>query len=297
GDAGAVERVIALTRTSLTVRAIEALDQAQFAPRCVDVLDPKTLRPDDITMGKISPACGRAVTKWWEMATDLAQRGKVAAIVKGPVNSEAIEQGGGPAQNAVEPGKTYLFLITGPLRVAHLTDHIPLAQVLHEIKLERILKLLRLMHASLQGWGVAAPRIGVAGFNPHAHGKEEEAEIIPAVMQAQREGITATGPVPADSLFRQCIEGQYDCVLAHYHDQGHIAVKTWGFAGNCALLLGAPYIRLSVAHGTAFDIAGRGIADHASMHEAMRTAASLASGRGFPSPPLKGVLAASQGTR
>jgi len=287
GDAFVVEQTIALTKTALTVRPIDAPDQARFAPGCVDVLDPKTLRPEDVTPGKISPACGRAVTQWWETATGLAQSGKVAAIVKGPVNTEAIRQGAGPAQGAVEPGKTYLFLITGPLRVVHLTDHIPLSQVLGEIKLEKILKLIRLTHTSLRGWGVPDPRIGVAGFNPHAHGAEEEREIAPAVAQARREGINAAGPVPPDSLFRQCIEERYDCVVAHYHDQGHIAVKTWGFRGNCALILGAPYIRLSVAHGTAFDIAGRGIAGHESMWEAMRTAAWLAGGRGFPRAPLE----------
>lgn len=290
GDAWVVERALALTRTKLTLRPIDALEQARFAPGCVDVLDPKTLRPDDVTVGEVSAACGRAVTRWWELATGLAQTGKVAAIIKGPVNSEAIRAAGAAAGSAVEPGKTYLFLITGPLRVAHLTDHIPLREVLSELKAENILKLLRLLQTSLVEWGLRDPRIGVAGINPHATGAEEEREIIPAIAQAQREGIDATGPVPADSLFRQCLEQDYDCVVAHYHDQGHIAVKTWGFHGNCALILGAPYIRLSVAHGTAFDIAGRGVADHQSMWEALRTGAWLASGRGFPRAQEKRTL-------
>lgn len=283
GDPWVVERTIALTKAKLTVRPIRSVDDARFEPGRVDVLDPQTLRPEDVTVGKISSACGRAVSKWWDIAENLARSHKVAAIVKGPVNSDAIRAAGMKvAESATEAGKTYLFLVTGPLRVAHLTDHIPLRQVLNEVTTENVLKLLRLLHASLIKWGVAHPRIGVAGFNPHAHGTEDEHQIAPAIAQAKQEGIDATGPVPADSLFRQCIEGRYDCVIAHYHDQGHIAVKTWGFRGNCALLLGPPYIRLSVAHGTAFDIAGRGIADHESMWEAMRTAASLASGAGFP---------------
>lgn len=283
GDPWVVERTVALTKAKLTVRPVQSVDEARFEPGRVDVLDPQTLQPQDVTLGKISPACGRAVSKWWDIAESLARSGKIAAIVKGPVNSDAIRAAGiAVGESATVAGKTYLFLITGPLRVAHLTDHIPLRQVLHEITSENVLKLLRLLHASLTKWGLAAPRIGVAGFNPHAHGTEDEREIAPAITQAKQEGINATGPVPADSLFRQCIEGGYDCVIAHYHDQGHIAVKTWGFRGNCALLLGAPYLRVSVAHGTAFDIAGRGIADPASMWEAMRTAASLASGAGFP---------------
>jgi len=290
GDAWIVERAIALIKTKLTVHPIDRIDEARFAPGTVDVLNTDTLQPAEVTPGQVSAACGRAVTRWWDIATDFARTGKVAAIVKGPVNSDAIRAAGAPAQSAVEPGKTYLFLITGPLRVAHLTDHIPLRDVLDQLTAENILKLLRLLQASLVQWGVRRPRIGVAGFNPHAHGIEDERAIAPAIAQAQRDAIDVAGPVPADSLFRQCIEGKYDCVVAHYHDQGHIAVKTWGFSGNCALILGAPYIRLSVAHGTAFDIAGRGVADATSMWEALRTAASLAGGQGFPQPREKATL-------
>jgi len=246
------------------------------------VLDPGTLDMRDVTVGQLSAGCGRAVSEWWDMTTDLARNDRVAAIVKAPVNSEAIKLGGASPQAGVQPGKTFLFLITGPLRVIHLTDHIPLRDVFGQLTEQAILHLIRLTHDSLRAWGISAPRIGVAGINPHALGDEERQQIAPAIRAAQGLGIDARGPVPPDSLFRLCTEGHYDCVIAHYHDQGHIAVKTWRFEGNCAVMLGEPFLRLSVAHGTAFDIAGKGIADPASIAQAMRTATALAAGKGFP---------------
>lgn len=277
GDTGAVRRAIELTGTSLRVNTVMSLDEARFEDRSIDILDPGTLRPEEITVGQVSRACGQAVVMWEKIATDLAKAKKIAAIVTGPVNTEAT----GPRKIAT--GNAFLLLITGPLRVIHLTDHITLRQVLEEVRMESILNLLRLTHNSLQTWGISKPRIGVAGLNPHCKGPEEEAEIAPAVRKAVEGGIAADGPIAADTIFRHCIEGRYDCVVAHYHDQGHIAVKTWKFDGNCSLHLGGqPYISMSVAHGTAFDIAGKGIADHQSMTVTMKTAAMLGAGKGFP---------------
>ena len=122
----------------------------------------------------------------------------------------------------------------------------------------------------------------MAGLNPHCKGPEEEQEIAPAVRKAVSEGINASGPIPPDTIFRYCIEGRFDCVVALYHDQGHIPVKTWRFDGNSSIHLGMPYISMSVAHGSAFDIAGKGIADPKSMATTMKTAAMLGAGKGFP---------------
>jgi len=280
GDASVVESAVALANVGLAVRRVSSLEDARFVSGTLDVLDPGNLRPQDVTPGQLSAACGRATTEWMDIALGLARRGAVAAVVKAPTNTEAMRLGGvAPKESS---GKTHLFLITGPLRVVHLTDHVPLRQVLNEVTQQNVLALLRLTHESLRRWGFAKPRIGVAGINPHAEGAEEECEIAPAVATARREGIEAVGPVSADSIFRLCVEGAYDCVLAHYHDQGHIAVKTWKFSGNCALNLGPKYIRISVAHGTAFDIAGKGVANHLAMTAAMKTAATLAAGEGFP---------------
>ena len=282
GDASVVGAAVELARAKFAVRPIRALAEARFEPGCLEVLDPGTLGPRDVTVGRVSAVCGRAAAKWWDMATALARAGEVDAIVKAPVNSEAMREAGVAAQSGVQPGRTFLFLITGPLRVVHLTDHIPLREVFGHVRKDAILDLIRLIDRSLRQWGVAAPRIGVAGLNPHAYGDEERLEIGPAVEAARGEGMDAQGPVPPDSLFRLCAEGAHDCVIAHYHDQGHIAVKTWRFEGNCAVMLGEPFLRLSVAHGTAFDIAGQGRADHRSMDSALRTAAAFARGEGFP---------------
>jgi 4-hydroxythreonine-4-phosphate dehydrogenase len=282
GDARVVEQTLAMVRSPLRSRAVDSFEQARFEPGCIDVLDPGTLKSQDVTPGVLSTACGRATLLWWELASKLAEHGKVAAIVKGPINSEAQRAAAGPEPKGTEPVQTHLFLITGPLRVVHLTDHVTLREMLDRVKMQSVLDLIRLMHDSLKRWGIAKPRIGVAGLNPHCYGPEDKQEIAPAVAKAASEGIEATGPVPPDSIFRQCIEGQFDCVVAHYHDQGHIPVKTWKFSGNCALVLGEPYLRMSVAHGTAFDIAGKGVADHLSMTAAIKTVAMLAAGRGFP---------------
>jgi 4-hydroxythreonine-4-phosphate dehydrogenase len=263
----------------LAVRKIDNVAAARFLPGVLDVLDPGTLQPQEIERGRITAASGRAVVQWWQLASKLALAKEVGAAVKGPVSKEAIALGVG---SQPEEAPTYLFLITGhALRVAHLTDHVPLSQAIATVTQANVLQLIELVDASLRSWGFAQPRIGVAGINPHAQGLEETREIAPAVAQARALGIDASGPISPDTVFRQGIEGVYDCIVAHYHDQGHIAIKTWKFDGNCALNLGSPFIRLSVPHGPGFDIAGRGVADSRSMLQALRTAASLAAGRGF----------------
>jgi 4-hydroxythreonine-4-phosphate dehydrogenase len=284
GDAGVVVDTIAALGAPLSVRRVDAFAQARFEPGVIDVLDPGGFDRSACPIGRLSAECGRAVTQWWDLATRLALDRQVDAIVKAPVNFDAIRASG--AKPAVESGveKTHLLLVTGPLRVVHLTDHVPLRDVFAQVRRDRVAELIRLTDAALRSWGVAAPRIGVAGINPHASGDEERLEIAPAIEGARAEGIDAAGPVAPDSLFRMCIEGAYDCVIAHYHDQGHIAVKTWRFEGNCAIVLGEPFLRLSVAHGTAFDIAGRGVADCRSMAAALRHAAMLGGSRGFPVP-------------
>ncbi len=284
GDTASVERAVALTGARLGVHRVAAAAEARYLPGTLDVLDPGTLAPRDITVGRASGACGRAVLEWIDIADRLARAGAADAVIMGSVNSESIKLSGSRGRaTRFPPGSTYLFLISGPLRIVHLTDHIPLRQVcLEGVRKDNILTLLRLAHASLERWGVAKPRIGVAGLNPHAQGEEEAEEIAPAIAAAVAEGIAASGPVSPDTVFRQGIEGRYDCVMALYHDQGHIPLKTWGFSGNFAFQMGAPYLHGTVAHGTAFDIAGKGIADHSMMRAALTAAASLAAGHGFP---------------
>ena len=284
GSSEVVKMAVDLLKAPFEVHPIKNLDDARFTEGVLEVWDPQTLSRQDFELAKVSAACGKAVALWLDMANKAAEEGRLQATIMGPVNTEALKMANALEQIvSAETGKTYLFLITGPLRVVHLTDHIPLKRVvLNEVKKDKILKLIRLVDQSLKQWGIANPRIAMAGLNPHAYGEEEEQEIKPAMAVAEKEGINVIGPVPPDSVFRQCIDGQYDIVIAHYHDQGHIAVKSWGFSGNCALILGTPFLHLSVAHGTAFDIAWQGKADHTMMFSAIRTAASLANGNGFP---------------
>jgi 4-hydroxy-L-threonine phosphate dehydrogenase PdxA len=281
GDARVVNDTIALCEADLSVRAISSFEDARFDDRHIDVLDPRNLAAGDVTHGKLSAACGRAVAQWLDIAYELGCKKLVDAVIQAPINTDAIKLGIGRPHRAAA-AKSHLFLITGPLRVVHLTDHIPLREVLDKVTTANVLDLIRLTHDNLVRWGIAQPRIGVAGLNPHCQGSEDAEQIAPAVQQAVAMGINAVGPIPPDSVFRQCIDGSYDCVVAHYHDQGHIPVKTWRFNGNCAVVLGEPFLRVSVAHGTAFDIAWKGVADPTTMIAAMRTATAFAAGRGFP---------------
>lgn len=284
GSAEVVKMAVDLVKAPFDVHRIQKLEDAHFREGVLDVWDPGTLGLKDFELSKASEACGKAVALWLGMANTAAEEGRLQAVIMGPVNTDSLKMANALEKIvSVETGKTYLFLITGPLRVVHLTDHIPLKQVvLEEVKKDKILKLIRLVDQSLKQWGIPNPRIAMAGLNPHAYGEEEEKEIKPAMAEAEKEGIPVIGPVSPDSVFRQCIDRQYDIVIAHYHDQGHIAVKSWGFSGNCALILGTPFLSLSVAHGTAFDIAWQGSADSAMMRSAICTAASLANGKGFP---------------
>ena len=174
------------------------------------------------------------------------------------------------------------MLTAGRLRVVHLTTHKSLAQAVAYVKRDHLLAKLALTHRCFQEWGFSPPRIAVAALNPHGGeggllGREEIEEITPAVEEARRQGMEVTGPVPADSVFPQAIEGRFDVVLVLYHDQGHIAIKVHSFDGSVSIALGLPFIRTSVDHGTAFDIAGRGIARETGMRRAIQVAAFMAS--------------------
>tara|TARA_B110000116_G_C16591859_1_gene470963 strand:+ start:10 stop:519 length:510 start_codon:yes stop_codon:yes gene_type:complete len=166
----------------------------------------------------------------------------------------------------------------------HLSTHLSLSEACDYVTKENVLRAINLTHEYFTRWGVAAPRIGVAALNPHASdggliGQTEEKEILPAVVTARAAGIDAIGPVPADTVFNQAIDGRYDVVLVMYHDQGHIPIKVYGFENSITVNLGIPILRTSVDHGTAFDIAGKNQAQSVSMVEAIKLARSLSSGQ------------------
>ncbi len=293
GNLYAMEQAIKLTGLPLKIRESNDPASAGQDPASVDVVDIHNLNPEDIAVGQITPACGKAAMEWVTKAGELALAGVVDALATAPLNKEAASLAGYQSIGHMEllqemSGiKTVAtMLMAKKLRVVHLTTHRSLRVACDYVKHDRILEFLSLTHDSFVTYGFANPRIGVAALNPHGSdggllGDEEKEEIAPAVADAQKQGIDAVGPIPADIVFHQAIQGKYDVVLCMFHDQGHIPVKVYGFEESITANLGLPFVRTSVDHGTAFDIAGKGVADHLSMLESIRLAVALAKGNGL----------------
>ena len=293
GNSYAIRQAVKLTGLSLQVNEVDDPATAGHDPGVVDLLDIHNLNPEDITVGQISPACGKAAMEWVTKAGELALAGTMEGLATAPLNKEAASLAGYESIGHMEllqaltgSGTVATMLMAKTLRVIHLTTHRSLRLACDYVKRERILDFLQLTHDSFVRWGFPRPAIGVAALNPHGSdggllGSEEAEEIAPAVAEAQERGIAAVGPVPADVVFHQAIQGRYDAVLAMFHDQGHIPVKVYGFEDSITANLGLPFVRTSVDHGTAFDIAGQGIASHTSMLEAIRLAVALAKGNGL----------------
>jgi 4-hydroxythreonine-4-phosphate dehydrogenase len=181
----------------------------------------------------------------------------------------------------LQPPDTFMFRISGKLRAVPITEHIRIRDIPATVTQERVLHVIRMVDEKLRLWGLPRPHIAVAGLNPHAMFEEDREQVAPAIEAARALGIDASGPHSPDSVFRLAMEGRYDAVVTMYHDQGQIAVKTTAFEGACTIYMGLPYVMLNVPHGTAFDIAGKGKAQHYSVLAAIRTAAALAAGKGF----------------
>jgi 4-hydroxy-L-threonine phosphate dehydrogenase PdxA len=279
GSVEAVIRAIGYARADLKPNRIDRIDQARFEAGTIDVLDPGTLGADEFRTGEASAASGRAVRSWLDLATRLAQEREVDGWIMAPIDRTSLKLGVGMTddEEAGPPG-TFLLRLNGNLRIVALSEHIAIRDVSATVTKERLLELIALLHASFERWGVHSPRIALAGLNPHARGEEEANAIRPAIEAARQSGVHASGPVSPDTVFRQCLEGKHDVVVSMYHDQGQIALKTSAFEGACSVYLGLPYVHLTVPHGSALDIAGKGIAQHHSMLSAMNTAAALAAG-------------------
>ena len=293
GSAYAMEQAIGVAGVALKVNEPEDLGLAGNQPGVIDLVDTHNLNPEDISVGQISPACGKAAMEWVTKAGELALAGTVDGLATAPLNKEAASLAGYKSIGHMEllqelsGTKTVAtMLMAKNLRVVHLTTHRSLRVACDYVKKDRVLEYLRLTHESFVKFGFPNPRIAAAALNPHGSdggllGDEEAQEISPAVEAAKAEGINAVGPIPADIIFHQAIQDRYDAVLCMYHDQGHIPVKVYGFEESITSNLGLPFVRTSVDHGTAFDIAGQGVANHESMLEAIRLAVALAQGNGL----------------
>ncbi len=269
-------------------RAILAEVARRLGLALAPTVDDIPVAADEIMPGTESAAAGRTAVLAVKHAVALVQAGEADAIATAPLNKAAMAAAGFPY-----PGHTELLaelaqvrdytmmLVAGPLRVVHTSTHVSLAEAIRRVTCERIGTVIRVAHRTLRQMGLAQPRIAVAGLNPHAgegglFGREEIDHIAPAVAAARAAGIDATGPWPGDTVFFRCARGDFDVVVAQYHDQGHVAVKQAGFEHGVNLTAGLPFFRVSVDHGTAFDIAWQGKASDRSMTEAILLAASLA---------------------
>jgi 4-hydroxythreonine-4-phosphate dehydrogenase len=288
GDKNMLERAGEIVGNDAQIKQISSPEEAEYQFGVVEVVDLKLL-PKDLPFGQISADAGNAAFRYLERAIELANEGKIDAICTAPLNKEALHKGGhifpGHTEILAELTNTedYSMMLSAPnLKVIHVTTHVGIIDAVNQINPARVYKVIKLAHDTLRKAGYEEPRICVCGINPHAgenglfgNGEEEE-KIIPAVAQAQTEGIKVEGPLPADTLFFRTVRGDFDIVVAMYHDQGHAPVKVLGLEAGVNITVGLPIIRTSVDHGTAFDIAGKGIVDELSLKEAIRQAIELA---------------------
>ena len=289
GSLQALERARAVVPDPPALRQVASVADARFEPGVLDVLAVPS--DQDVPVAELSAAAGQIAFEGVELAVRLAVAGEIDAIVTAPLNKEAIALAGHPYPGHTEiladltGTRDFAMMLTAHrLRVVHVTTHIGIRQVLEQVTTERVLTTIRLAHRALLDMGLTNPSVGVSGLNPHAGehglmGDEEATTITPAIEQARAEGIDATGPWPADTLFGRAVAGDFDVAIAMFHDQGHIAVKVLGFETGVNATIGLPIVRTSVDHGTAFDIAGTGTASHDSMVEAILVGASMAQAR------------------
>lgn len=294
GDGARLRKAAQVTGVAPTINTIDGPEDAVSEPGTLNVID-LDLIPDDLPWGELSAVAGDAAYQYVERACDLARQQRIDAICTAPLNKEALHRGG-----HVYPGHTEILakltgtdevsmmLSTPKLKVIHVTTHVGLIDAVEKIEPGLVERTIRRGNDALVAAGNPRPRIGVASINPHAgegglFGYGEEAtKIAPGVEAARAHGIDVSGPLPADTLFFLAGRGDYDLVVAQYHDQGHGPIKVLGIEAGVNITVGLPVIRTSVDHGTAFDIAGTGKADPRSMVEAMRQAIELATNRGAP---------------
>jgi 4-hydroxythreonine-4-phosphate dehydrogenase len=290
GDGKIIQRAIGIVNGSSAVRTVRIVGEARFQYGVIDVLD-MDLLPADLPFGQVQAAAGHAAYEYVAKSVELALSGEINAICTAPLNKEAMHKGGHlfPGHTEILAGLTgtedfSMMLYTPNLKVIHLTTHVGLIKAIELINPERTYKVIKLAHDTLTRAGMRRPRIAVCGINPHAGENglfgsgEEEEKLVPGIARAVAEGIEASGPWPADTLFYRAMRGDFDMVVACYHDQGHVPVKVLGIESGVNITAGLKggIIRTSVDHGTAFDIAGKNLADEQSLLTAIRVAAEMA---------------------
>lgn len=302
GDAGVFNDIVKRLKLPATVNAITAVKDAAFKLGTVNVLDLKNVDMSKLVFGEISAMAGDASFQAVKKVIELAMAGDVDATVTGPINKKSINEAGHHFAGHTEIYAHYtgtkkyaMLLVEENMRVIHVSTHVSLREACDLVKKDRIIQVIELLHNGILSLGATNTKIGVAGLNPHAgdsglFGTEDDGEIKPAVEEARKMGYDVDGPVPADTLFSKAATGTYGGIVAMYHDQGHIPFKLTGFKWNAEkkqmdsvkgvnITMGLPIIRTSVDHGTAFEIAGKGIASPDAMVLAIEAAVQLSKHR------------------
>ncbi len=287
GDLGILRKTTNQLGIEVSFKALSSPKESSGKKGVIEILDLKNVDSKSFRIGEASVEGGRAAIQYIEKATRLALNGEVDAVATGPINKRAVNLAGSPhightemlaALCGVEDPLT-MFWVRGA-RIFFLTRHLPLVEAIKEVKKEHIIETVKRITMELRKIGVEKPLVAVAALNPHASdeglvGDEEELIIIPVIKELTAAGYSVVGPVPADTVFVKALEGRYDAVLSLYHDQGHIAAKTVDFYGTVSVTLGLPFLRTSVDHGTAYDIAGKGVANSRSLEEAIKLTAEI----------------------
>ena len=289
GCAQTLRRVLSLEITPRAeLRIIDNPGQAQFSPGTINVIDEPLADPEGLRVGEVQAQAGDLAYRCIKRATELAMAGEVFAIATAPLNKEALHLAGHNFPGHTEmlahltQTKDYaMVLYTDKLKVIHISTHVALRKFLDTLNQPRVETVIGIADSFLRRVGFSNPRIAVAGVNPHAgenglFGDEEIRIVGPAVEAMKAKGLNVTGPCPPDTVFMQCHEGQFDMVVAMYHDQGHIPLKLLGFYDGVNITAGLPFIRTSADHGTAFDIAWTGKAKSDSMATSIELAMQIA---------------------
>jgi 4-hydroxythreonine-4-phosphate dehydrogenase len=291
GDASALRAALEITRQPANVRVITDAEEAAGEPAVIDVIDLKNVDVAGLERGQVSAAAGRAAYESIRRAVELALAGRVGAVVTSAINKAALHAAGFKYDGHTEllaelcgTPKVTMMLVAGRLRICHVSTHVSLAQAIERVRPERILQVVQLAHDGVRQLGVEQPHIAVAGLNPHAgeggiFGTEEIQFVAPAIAEANRRGFRVSGPFAGDTVFFRTLQGEFDCAIAMYHDQGHVAAKMLGIWQGVNVTLGLPIVRTSVEHGTDFAHAGKGTGDPRSLVQALKLAAVMAAQR------------------
>jgi len=302
GDAAVMQQAVNLIGVSLKIHPIKTVAEAGFKLGTMDVYDLHLVNISKLEIGVISVMAGKAAFQAVHKVIELAMNKEIDATVTGPIHKKAINKAGYHFSGHTEIYAHYtntkkyaMLLIHEGMRIIHVSTHVSLRKACDLIKKDRILEVIQLLDDACKQFGIKQPRIGVAGLNPHASdgglfGNEEIQEIIPAIKETTKKGFQVEGPIPADTLFTKAMGGLYDGCVAMYHDQGHIPFKLAGFSWDSEkkrmksvkgvnITIGLPVIRASVDHGTAFEIAGKGVASPDALKSAIEYAVKMAKHR------------------